>query len=202
MSIDGMSRLGVYGNAVSGCSFGAGASGFGVSFGGGATSDGFAAAGFGFSAGRAFCAGSGFCCANAVVAAAKTMTAAALFMTRKSKWSTRQKIVTSMLTEPWASDAAGRAGRTTLLQSPFPKSRRNHGRSVDDVHRNPLPKPLPAGLGTADGVRRQHHPRLRSGLGRHRHEDHRPPSRRQCERSKDEVPPFRGSGHAAVDDEE
>src|SRR4051794_33513652 len=82
MSIDGMSRLGVYGNAVSGCSFGAGASGFGVSFGGGATSDGFAAAGFGFSAGRAFCAGSGFCCANAVVAARRMIVAN--FISRES----------------------------------------------------------------------------------------------------------------------
>src|SRR2546423_531427 len=112
-----MSRLGVYGSADSGCSFGAGASGFGCSFGGGATSDGFATAGFGLSTD---CAGSGFCCANTVVAMS-AMKTTALFMSEES-------------TAP---------PRTTLLQSPFPKRGGTHGRSVDDVYRYSLPEPFP-----------------------------------------------------------
>src|SRR5438270_12698456 len=99
-------------------------------------SDGFAAAGFGFSAGRAFCAGSGFCCANAVVAA-KTMIAAN-FISRES---------TGVAMYNLATIAVSQIGGT-------------HGRSVDDVHRNPFPKPLPAVLCTADRIRREHPPRL------------------------------------------
>src|SRR5258708_31380422 len=93
-----MSRLGVYGNAESGCSFGAGAAGTGDSFGGGAASEGLVTEGFGVAAGRAFFTGSGFCCANKLVAA-RRMTAAAIFMAGKSSPDDKGSEMVSF--EPW-----------------------------------------------------------------------------------------------------
>src|SRR5215471_11366846 len=75
------------------------------------------------------------------------------------------------------------------------------GNTRRQVHGTAAAEPVPAVVGTADRIRRQHHARLRRRLGRRRDEDHRAAPGRQRRRPKDQVPARQRRLAATVDAE-